>query len=84
MPSSYDPLRQSHPDETTTGAKYWLEVLTEIRNRWVADGCIAVRDGLKALPEAINSVRPQTIVQPHVIHLLHNTFRTRPAKTGIR
>ncbi len=57
------------------GAKYWLQVLTEIKNRGVADVCIAVCDGLKGLPEAINTVWPQTVVQTCVIHLLRNTFR---------
>lgn len=57
------------------GAKYWLQVLTEIKNRGVADVCIAVCDGLKGLPEAINTVWPATVVQTCVIHLLRNTFR---------
>ena len=38
------------------GAKFWLQVLTELKNRGVADVCIAVCDGLKGLPEAINTV----------------------------
>lgn len=57
------------------GAKYWLAVLTEIKNRGVADVCIAVCDGLKGLPEAITTVWDRTIVQTCVIHLLRNTFR---------
>ncbi|MGW0056517.1 IS256 family transposase [Nocardia nova] len=57
------------------GAKFWLQVLTEIRNRGVADVCIAVCDGLKGLPEAINTVWSQTVVQTCVIHLLRNSFR---------
>ena len=44
------------------GAKFWLAVLTEIKNRGVADVCIAVCDGLKGLPEAITTVWPQTLV----------------------
>jgi transposase-like protein len=57
------------------GAKYWLRVLTEIKNRGVADCCIVVCDGLKGLPEAIGTVWPQTIVQTCIVHLLRNSFR---------
>ena len=57
------------------GAKYWLRVLTEIKNRGVADCCIVVCDGLKGLPEAIGQVWPQTIVQTCIVHLLRNSFR---------
>jgi putative transposase len=45
------------------GAKYWLRVLTEIKNRGVNDVCIIVCDGLKHLPAAVTQVWPQTIVQ---------------------
>lgn len=57
------------------GAKFWLAVLTEIKNRGVADVCIAVCDGLKGLPEAITTVWPQATVQACIIHLIRNTFR---------
>ncbi|QSE77699.1 IS256 family transposase [Rhodococcus koreensis] len=57
------------------GAKFWLAALTEIRNRGVADVCIAVCDGLKGLPDAITTVWPLTVVQTCLIHLLRNTFR---------
>lgn len=57
------------------GAKFWLAVLTEIKNRGVEDGCIAVCDGLKGLPETITTVWPPTVVQTCLIHLLRNTFR---------
>ncbi|WP_280262457.1 IS256 family transposase [Nocardia abscessus] len=57
------------------GAKFWLQVLTEVKNRGVADVCIAVCDGLKGLPDAINTVWERTVVQTCVIHLLRNTFR---------
>jgi putative transposase len=56
------------------GAKYWLKVLTEIKNRGVADVCIIVCDGLKGLPQAIEQVWPQTIVQSCIVHLLRNSF----------
>jgi len=57
------------------GAKYWLRVLTEIKNRGTTDCLIVVCDGLKGLPEAIGQVWPQTIVQTCVVHLLRNSFR---------
>ncbi|BCI53936.1 IS256 family transposase [Mycolicibacterium litorale] len=57
------------------GAKFWLSVLTEIKNRGSADVCIVVCDGLKGLPDAINTVWSRAVVQTCVIHLLRNTFR---------
>jgi transposase-like protein len=62
-------------DGAGEGAKYWLAVLTEIRNRGTADVCIVVCDGLKGLPEAVNTVWPQAIVQTCVVHLIRNSFR---------
>ncbi|MFI7195787.1 IS256 family transposase, partial [Nocardia nova] len=50
------------------GAKFWLQVLTEIKNRGVADVCIAVCDGLKGLPEAINTVWERAVVQTSSVH----------------
>jgi len=57
------------------GAKYWAHVLTEIKNRGVADVCILVCDGLTGLPDAVASVWPQTIVQNCVVHLIRASFR---------
>jgi len=57
------------------GAKYWLHVLTEIRNRGVGDVLMVVCDGLTGLPDAISTVWPQTITQTCVVHLLRNSFR---------
>ena len=57
------------------GAKYWLRVLTEIKNRGTTDCCIVVCDGLKGLPDAISQVWPQTLVQTCIVHLLRNSFR---------
>lgn len=57
------------------GAKYWLRVLTEIKNRGTTDCCIVVCDGLKGLPDAVAQVWPQTVVQTCVVHLLRNSFR---------
>jgi putative transposase len=57
------------------GAKFWLQVLTEIKNRGTQDVCIVVCDGLKGLPEAIEATWPLAIVQTCVLHLVRNTFR---------
>ncbi len=57
------------------GAKFWLGVLTEIKNRGAEDVCIVVCDGLKGLPESINTAWPLATVQTCVIHLIRNTFR---------
>ena len=62
-------------DGAGEGAKYWLTVLSEIKNRGTADVCIVVCDGLKGLPEAVNTVWPQAIVQTCVVHLIRNSFR---------
>ncbi|WP_130416687.1 IS256 family transposase [Xylanimonas ulmi] len=57
------------------GARFWLQVLTEIKNRGVDDVLIAVCDGLKGLPDAITTVWERTIVQQCVVHLIRNSFR---------
>lgn len=57
------------------GAKFWLQVLTELKNRGVADVCIAVCDGLKGLPDAITTVWELALVQACILHLIRNTFR---------
>jgi putative transposase len=57
------------------GAKYWLHVLTEIKNRGVNDVLMVVCDGLTGLPDAISAVWPATITQTCVVHLLRNSFR---------
>jgi transposase-like protein len=62
------------------GAKYWLAVLTELRNRGVADTMFVVCDGLKGLPDTVEAVWPDAIVQTCVIHLLRNSFRLTSRK----
>jgi putative transposase len=57
------------------GSKYWMRLLSEIKNRGVNDVCIVVCDGLKGLPAAIETVWPQAITQTCVVHLLRNSFR---------
>ena len=60
--------------EQTEGAKFWLRVMNELKNRGVADILIAVVDGLKGFPDAINAVFPQAIVQTCIVHLLRNSM----------
>src|SRR5690349_15072824 len=57
------------------GAKFWLRVLTDIRNRGTQDVCIVVCDGLKGLPDAVATVWPKTVVQTCIVHLLRNSFK---------
>ncbi len=57
------------------GAKHWLSMLTELKNRGVQDVCIVSCDGLKGLPEAINATWPQAVVQTCVVHLVRNSLR---------
>jgi transposase-like protein len=57
------------------GAKYWLRVLTEIKNRGTQDVLMVVCDGLKGLPDAVNTVWAKTVVQTCIVHLLRNSFR---------
>ena len=64
------------------GAKFWLSVLTEIKNRGVPDVCIVVCDGLKGLPDSVTTTWPLAIVQACVIHLLPTPSGTRPGRTG--
>lgn len=57
------------------GAKQWQHVLTELKNRGVADVLMLVCDGLTGLPDAVAVVWPRTIVQTCIVHLLRNSFR---------
>jgi transposase-like protein len=57
------------------GAKHWLHVLTELKNRGVEDVCMVVCDGLTGLPDAIAAVWSRAVTQTCVIHLLRNSFR---------
>lgn len=57
------------------GAKFWLSVLTELKNRGVNDILIACVDGLKGFPDAIASVYPQTRIQLCIIHMVRNSLK---------
>jgi putative transposase len=62
------------------GAKFWLNVLTELQNRGVKDILIACVDGLKGFPDAINTVYPQTQVQLCIVHMVRNSLKLVPWK----
>src|ERR1700728_2650359 len=57
------------------GAKFWLRVLSEIKNRGTRDVLMVVCDGLKGLPDAVGAVWDKSIVQTCVVHLLRNSFK---------
>ncbi|EKE0170936.1 IS256 family transposase [Salmonella enterica] len=57
------------------GAKFWLSVLTELKNRGLQDILIACVDGLKGFPDAINSIYPQTHIQLCIIHMVRNSLK---------
>lgn len=58
----------------TEGAKFWLSVITELKNRGVSDIFIACVDGLKGFPEAIEAVFPQTTVQLCIVHMVRHSL----------
>lgn len=60
--------------EQAEGAKFWLRVMTEIKNRGGGDVFIAVVDGLKGFPEAINAVFPETSVQTCIVHMIRHSL----------
>jgi len=62
------------------GAKFWMSVLTDLKNRGVTDVFFLVCDGLKGLPEVVSNVWPLTTVQSCIIHLIRNTFRLASRK----
>jgi putative transposase len=57
------------------GAKFWLRVLSEIKNRGTRDVLMLVCDGLKGLPDAVSAVWEKTVVQTCIVHLLRNSFK---------
>ncbi len=61
--------------EQTEGAKFWLKVITELKNRGVDDILIACVDGLKGFPEALEAVFPKTTVQTCIVHMIRNSTR---------
>ena len=61
--------------EQTEGAKFWLRVMTEIRDRGTHDVLIAVVDGLKGFPEAINAVFPEALLQICIVHWIRYSMQ---------
>ena len=57
------------------GARFWLQIFSELKNRGIVEVMIAVCDGVKGLPEAINTTWEHTVVQQCIIHLIRNSFR---------
>jgi putative transposase len=66
--------------EQTEGAKFWMRVMTELKNRGVADILIAVVDGLKGFPEAITSIYPEAQVQTCIVHMVRHSLKFVPWK----
>jgi putative transposase len=62
------------------GAKFWLSIVTELKNRGLQDVFIFCVDGLKGLPEAINSVYPKSQVQLCIVHMVRNSLKFVPHK----
>jgi putative transposase len=62
------------------GAKFWLSVVNELKNRNVQDILIACVDGLKGFPDAINTVFPQTQIQQCIVHMVRNSLKYVPWK----
>lgn len=60
--------------EQTEGAKFWLKVFNELKNRGLEDVLIAVVDGLRGFPEAIEAVYPQAQIQTCIVHLIRNSL----------
>ena len=60
--------------EATEGAKFWMRVFNDLRSRGVEDILIAVADGLKGMPEALEAVFPQTTLQTCIVHLIRNSL----------
>src|SRR6201999_4629444 len=60
--------------ESTEGAKFWMKVFNDLKTRGVADILIAVTDGLKGMPEALEAVFPRTTLQTCIVHLIRNSL----------
>jgi len=61
--------------QDTEGAKFWLNVLTELKNRGIQDILIACCDGLKGFPETIEAAFPGAVVQTCIVHMIRNSLR---------
>jgi putative transposase len=66
--------------QETEGAKFWMQVLTELKQRGVRDILICCVDGLKGFPEAIEAIFPATTVQTCIVHLIRNSLKYVPRR----
>jgi putative transposase len=66
--------------QDTEGAKFWMQVLNELKQRGVRDILICCVDGLKGFPEAIEAIFPKTTVQTCIVHLLRNSLKYVPRR----
>jgi putative transposase len=68
--------------QETEGAKFWMHVLTELKQRGVQDILICCVDGLKGFPDAIEAIFPNTTVQTCIVHLIRHSLRYVPRREG--
>ena len=66
--------------QETEGAKFWMQVLSELKQRGVSDILICCVDGLKGFPEAIEAIFPNTVVQTCVVHLIRHSLKYVPRR----
>jgi hypothetical protein len=66
--------------QETEGAKFWMQVLSELRQRGVQDILVCCVDGLKGFPEAIEAIYPQTVVQTCIVHLIRLSLKYVPRR----
>src|ERR1700684_2588006 len=66
--------------QETEGAKFWMQVLSELKHRGISDILICCVDGLKGFPEAIEAVFPQTTVQTCIVHLIRTSLKYVPRR----
>jgi putative transposase len=66
--------------QETEGAKFWMQVLTDLKQRGVRDILIACVDGLNGFPEAIEAIFPRTTVQTCIVHLIRQSLRYVPRR----
>ena len=66
--------------QETEGAKFWMQVLSELKQRGVADILLCCVDGLKGFPEAIEAIYPQTVVQTCIVHLIRHSLKYVPRR----
>src|SRR5436189_2803777 len=66
--------------QETEGAKFWMQVLADLKQRGVQDILICCVDGLKGFPEAIEAIFPKTVVQTCIVHLIRHSLKYVPRR----